>query len=163
MTALATLLIFASILVAGAVFGFFYAWSITVMRGLTLTDGASAIAAMQSVNANIMTGPFALIFFGTPAATAAAALCAWLAGGRAAALWLVAATAAYLVGCFAVTVAANVPMNNALAALDARALPDPQAAWRDYAGPWAAWNHVRTVACGATLLATALALWSWRG
>jgi uncharacterized membrane protein len=76
---------------------------------------------------------------------------------------MAAATAIYLVGCFAVTVVVNVPMNEALTAIDARAVPDAGAAWRDYAGPWTAWNHVRTAACGATLLCAALALWRWEG
>jgi uncharacterized membrane protein len=156
-------LLFLATLLSGCVFGFFYSWSFTVMRGLSATDGVSAIAAMQSVNANIMTGWFALIFFGTPIATAVAALAAYLGGERAAALWMTAATAIYLVGCFAVTVVVNVPMNEALAAIDARGVPDAGAAWRDYAGPWTAWNHVRTAACGASLLCAALALWRWEG
>jgi uncharacterized membrane protein len=159
MPALALCLIFASILLAGGVFGFFYAWSVTMMRGLSLAEGVSAIGVMQSVNANIMTGWFALIFFGTPMVTATAALVAWLAGGRSAALWLVAATATYLLGCFAVTVIVNVPMNEALAELDPQRIGDPAAAWSAYSGPWTAWNHVRTAACGLTLLCAAAALW----
>ena len=65
-------LLFLAALLSGCVFGFFYSWSFTVMRGLSATDGASAIAAMQSVNANIMTGWFALtrlmasLLFGVP-------------------------------------------------------------------------------------------------
>jgi uncharacterized membrane protein len=162
MPALALAATFAAVLVSGGVFGFFYAWSFTVMRGLGRTDPVGAIEAMQAINASIMTGWFALIFFGTPVITAAGAGLAWLAGERPAALWLVAAALAYLVGCFAVTVVVNVPMNDALAGLDARAEADPAAAWAAYAGRWTAWNHVRTAACGVTLLAAALALWSWR-
>jgi uncharacterized membrane protein len=163
MSGLAPLLLFVAALLAGCVFGFFYAWSFTVIRGLTLSDGASAIAVMQSVNATIMTGWFALIFFGTPVATGLAAVAAWIGDGRAAAAWLVAATVIYLVGCLAVTVAYNVPMNDALAQLDARGIPDAAAAWNTYAEPWNAWNHVRTAACGAGFLCTLLALWRWSG
>jgi uncharacterized membrane protein len=163
MSAVAPLLLFVAALLAGCVFGFFYAWSFTVIRGLTLTDGASAIAAMQSVNANIMTGWFALIFFGTPIVTAVAALAAWLGDGRTAAVWLAAATVIYLVGCFAVTVVFNVPMNDALAQLDAGSVADPGAAWTGYAGPWNAWNHVRTAACAGASLCTLVALWRWPG
>jgi uncharacterized membrane protein len=163
MSGFAPVLLFVAALLAGCVFGFFYSWSFTVIRGLSATDGASAIAVMQSVNANIMTGWFALIFFGTPVATGLAALAAWAADGRGAAAWLAAATVIYLVGCFAVTVVYNVPMNDALAGLDARGIPDAAAAWTDYAGPWNAWNHVRTAACGAGFLCTLLALWRWPG
>jgi uncharacterized membrane protein len=163
MSALAPPLLFVAALLAGCVFGFFYAWSFTVIRGLTLADGASAIAVMQSVNANIMTGWFALIFFGTPVAIALAALAAWLGDERAAAAWLAAATVVYMVGCFAVTVVFNVPMNDALARADARAVADAGAAWTGYAGPWNAWNHVRTAACGGAFLCTLLAFWRWQG
>lgn len=163
MSAMALAATFGAVLVSGGVFGFFYAWSFTVMRGLGRTDPVAAIEAMQAVNASIVTGSFALIFFGTPAITAGGGGLAWLAGERAAAAWLGVATVAYMLGCFAVTVAANIPMNDALARLDARAEADPAAAWAAYAGPWTAWNHVRTAACGATLLAATLALWSWRG
>jgi uncharacterized membrane protein len=163
MSALAPPLLFVAALIAGGVFGFFYAWSFTVIRGMSLSDGASAIAVMQSVNANIMTGWFALLFFGTPVATAVAAVAAWLGEGRGAAGWLAAATAIYMAGCFAVTVVFNVPMNDALATLDAGAVADPGAAWAGYAGPWNAWNHVRTAACGLTFLCTLAALWRWPG
>jgi uncharacterized membrane protein len=163
MSGIVPLLLFVAALLAGCAFGFFYAWSFTVIRGLSLTDGASAIAAMQSVNASIMTGWFALIFFGTPIATGVAAIAAWVGDGRGAAGWLAAATVIYLVGCFAVTVVFNVPMNDALAAIDAGAAADAGADWARYAGPWNAWNHVRTAACGAGFLCTLLALWRWPG
>ena len=161
MQALVPTLTLVAVLVSGAVFGFFYAWSFTVMRGLGAAGGAVAVQAMQAVNASIMTPWFALLFFGTPVATAVAGIAAWLADGREAALWLAAATLIYLAGCFAVTVLVNVPMNEALARLDAGALPDPGAAWQDYARPWTAWNHVRTAACGGALLCAALALMRW--
>ena len=37
-------LLFLAALLSGCVFGFFYSWSFTVMRGLSATDGVSAIA-----------------------------------------------------------------------------------------------------------------------
>jgi uncharacterized membrane protein len=52
-------------------------------------------------------------------------------------------------------------MNDALAELDPQSLGDPAAAWSAYAGPWTAWNHVRTAACGLALLCAATALWRW--
>lgn len=156
-------LLFLAVLISGAVFGFFYAWSFTVMRGLGAAGGAVAIPAMQAINASIMTPWFALLFFGTPVATAVAGIAAYLADGRAAAAWLGLATVLYLAGCFAVTIFVNVPMNEALARVDSGALTDAGAAWRDYDGPWTAWNHVRTAACGGTLLCATLALVRWPG
>jgi uncharacterized membrane protein len=161
MHSIATLSIFVATLLAGGVFGFFYAWSVTVMRGLSAADGVSAIASMNAVNATIMTPWFAILFFGAPAAAAVAATLAWLGGDRGAALAMAAAAVIYLVGCFAVTVVVNVPMNDALAQVDPRATADPAAAWRDYAVPWTAWNHVRTAACGLAFLAALVGLWRW--
>ena len=51
-------------------------------------------------------------------------------------------------------------MNDALAQVDARAAADAGAA---YAGPWNAWNHLRTAACGAAFLCSLAALWRWPG
>lgn len=150
---------FVACLLAGGVFGFFYAWSVTVMRGLTAGDPVSAIVSMNAVNATIMTGWFAVLFFGAPLASAVAAVLAWLGGNGAAALWMAAAALLYLVGCFAVTVVVNVPMNDALAQVDARAVADAGAAWRGYAGPWTTWNHLRTAACGLAFLAALGGLW----
>ena len=161
-TVLRTIFIVSAML-AGCIFGFFYTWSFVVMRGLSAAEAPVAIAAMQSVNATIMTPWFALIFFGTPVATGFAALAAWAAGARGAALWMAAATVAYMIGCFAVTVLANIPMNEALAAVDAATVADAAGTWIGYAGPWTAWNHVRTAACAGGLLCTLLALRALEG
>lgn len=51
----------------------------------------------------------------------------------------------YLAGCFGVTAAANIPLNNALTRID----PDADSAtneWCKYLVRWTRWNHVRTVA-----------------
>lgn len=55
----------------------------------------------------------------------------------------------YVLGMFVVTMIFNVPLNNALAAVD----PAGQAAaslWGRYLTDWTLWNHVRTVASTAT-------------
>lgn len=163
MQAVATLAVFVATLLAGGVFGFFYSWSVTVMRGLGAGDPVSAIVSMNAVNATIVTGWFGLLFFGSPIASAVAALMAWIGGQSATAGWMALAAVAYLVGCFAVTVAVNVPMNDALARLDPRSVADAAAVWRDYAGPWTWWNHVRTAACGLAFLAALVGLWRWPG
>jgi uncharacterized membrane protein len=72
--------------------------------------------------------------------------------GEPAAAWILAGAALFLVGSIGVTVAANVPLNDALA----RVVPDAADAaeqWSDYVRDWTAWNHVRT---GASLGAAAL-------
>ncbi|WP_235047655.1 anthrone oxygenase family protein [Limimaricola cinnabarinus] len=54
----------------------------------------------------------------------------------------------YLLGCFAVTVVFNVPMNEALAGMDL-AEASTQSYWTGtYLPRWTFWNTVRTIACG---------------
>lgn len=159
MSFLATASAFVAALLAGGVFGFFYTCSFTVMRGLTAGDPVSAIVSMNAVNTTIMTGWFAVLFFGSPVASALSALVAWGADARAAALWMAAAAVIYLAGCFAVTVLVNVPMNDALARVDPRTIEDAAATWSAYADRWTLWNHVRTASCGLALLATLAGIW----
>lgn len=69
-----------------------------------------------------------------------------------AAIHLLVASFFYLAGTIAVTMACNVPLNNALAGVD----PDSAAGahlWARYLSVWTAWNHVRTA---APLLAAAV-------
>jgi uncharacterized membrane protein len=64
---------------------------------------------------------------------------------------LLAAGLLYVVGSFLVTVAGNVPLNEALAKLDPSG-PESVSFWGEYVSRWVAWNHVHTV---ASLLAAA--------
>ncbi|UPT93438.1 DUF1772 domain-containing protein [Bradyrhizobium barranii subsp. apii] len=51
----------------------------------------------------------------------------------------------YVIGMFVVTMVFNVPLNNALAALQPSA-PEAGAVWAAYLKDWTFWNHVRMVA-----------------
>ena len=51
----------------------------------------------------------------------------------------------YIVGCFGVTMVFNVPLNIALAKVNATS-PEGAALWAEYLKTWTMWNHVRTVA-----------------
>ncbi len=73
--------------------------------------------------------------------------------------WVLAGSALYLIGAIVVTIAANVPLNDALATVH----PDGAGAaahWSSYLSHWAAWNHVRAAAAlaAAGLLTIALRL-----
>ncbi len=63
----------------------------------------------------------------------------------------------YLVGTFLVTVLANVPLNDQLAAVSAT---DPAArdVWERYVSRWTTWNHVRTAAAMVAALLYSLGL-----
>lgn len=60
-------------------------------------------------------------------------------------------------GVFGVTLACNVPLNKALAAADPQSVSSG-GAWRRYARPWTAWNHLRTLMSLAASIAFAVAL-----
>ena len=150
-----------ALLFSGAIFGFFFAWVCSTMWGLDAADPEVAIAAMQAMNASVRNPVFAPAFFGTPAVLAAAAVAAWMGAERRAAALFGAAAGLYVLGAMVPTVAVNVPLNEALAAVE---LPlDPARAgevWQSYSQPWQAWNTLRAVAAGIALL---LAGWAVLG
>ena len=135
---------------------FFGAWSFTVMPGLAAAPPEAAVAAMRAVNANIVGPGFAFVFFGPAVLAAASAVLAFAAGAGGAGWAALAAAAIYAAGGVGVTFAANIPLNDALAA--ASSAPDtPAEVWRGFAEPWTAWNHLRTAAATLAFSATALA------
>lgn len=148
-----------SVMVSGAMFGFFYAWVTSTMWGLDAIDPRVAIAAMQGMNASVRNPAFGVAFFGTPAVTAlAAGLALWAAERRAAGL-LAAACAAYTLAALLPTLTVNVPMNQALAALSVPQDRDAAAAiWTAWSPRWQGFNLIRTLAAGTTLALAAAAL-----
>jgi uncharacterized membrane protein len=154
-------LLFALTLVAalgsGLIAGTFFAFSSFVMRALARLPSAEGITAMQSINLVVINPVFLGVFVGTAAACViaiAATLARW---NNPASIYVVIAGVLYLVGCFLVTIAFNVPRNNVLAKIQ----PDDTDAakvWGDYIAGWTAWNHVRTVASLAAAASFILAL-----
>ena len=152
-------LAFVSLLMTGAIFGFFYAWVVSTMWGLDTLDPRLAIPAMQAMNASVRNAAFAPVFFGTPFVLLLTAGAAWALDRRAAWLFGVAGVV-YLVGGLILTAAVNVPMNEALAALDVPVeLPQAAAIWADYSPRWQSFNLIRTLVSGAALAITGLGLW----
>ncbi|MFV0302294.1 MAG: DUF1772 domain-containing protein [Paracoccus sp. (in: a-proteobacteria)] len=148
-----------SVLFSGAIFGFFYAWTCSTMWGLDAADPAVAIAAMQAMNASVRNAVFAPAFFGTPLVLLVTAVVAWKRA-RGAGLAFLAAALVYTAGGLILTMAVNVPMNEALAAVAIPADPAEAAAiWADYSPRWQVWNQIRTVASGLALLLSAWGVW----
>jgi uncharacterized membrane protein len=142
----------------GLMAGIFFAFSFMVMGALARLPPAQGIAAMQQINDvvinDVAINPwFGVAFFGTAlvcAVLAVSSLFRWQAPGSA---YLLVGGLFYLVGAILVTIAFNVPRNNALAALDPVGA-EAARYWIDYLTSWTAWNHVRT----ATSLAAAASL-----
>jgi len=141
----------------GLTAGVFFAFSTFVMRALGRLPPAQGIAAMQAINVAAITPLFMTALFGTGALCVVAAVAALLLRSGPSAAWLFAGSAIYLAGAIAVTMACNVPRNNALA----RVAPDSADGarlWTGYVAGWTGWNHVRTVACLAAAAALTMAL-----
>ncbi len=148
-----------SLLLAGAIFGFFYAYSVSVMWGLDDTDPVSAIAAMQGINRVVRNVAFAPAFFGTPLALLASALLAYFAASRRAALLFAVAASIYFAGAFLPTFLINVPMNEALAGQTVqKGITEATDIWRSYSARWTWWNHIRMAMSGFALLFTGAAI-----
>jgi uncharacterized membrane protein len=152
-----SILILLAALGAGLVAGIFLAFSNFVMPALARLPPAQGTAAMQSINLTVLNPIFFALFFGTAALGLALAALALL--GRApGAPWLLAGALLYVAGCIGVTMAGNVPLNSALAALPPGG-PEAARLWPHYRDRWTLWNTVRAA---AALLAAAAFTLAWR-
>ena len=139
---LRALTLLAATITMGLAAGAFALYAHTIMPGLKKTDDHTFVAAFQSIDRAIINPWFmAGAFVGALLFTLLAAL-AHL--GQDALPWIAAALVLYLVA-FVITIAVNVPLNDAI-----KAAGDPDRI-RDLAGVrerfhearWAAWNLVR--------------------
>lgn len=139
------LLTFIAALGSGLVAGIFFAFSNFVMKALARVPPAQGVAAMQSINVVVLNKWFFAVFFGTAVCCLALAITSFVRWQRPGAGYLLAGSLLYLIGTILVTIACNVPLNDALAAVDpARA--DAGHVWTTYLRSWTWWNHVRTIA-----------------
>ena len=150
-----------AILAYALVGGVFLAFSDFVMRSLALTSGAAGVQAMQSINREVFRWIFMVLFLGlAPVSLVIAGYGGWVLSGQPGTLMLIAGLTDF-VGCFGVTVFFNVPMNEALASMDAQSDATHTYWTETYLPRWTFWNSVRTAACAvsAALLLFAL-LWA---
>ncbi|MBF9034862.1 DUF1772 domain-containing protein [Rhodobacterales bacterium HKCCE2091] len=144
-----------ALLLTAAIFGFFYAWACSAMWGLDAADPRVAIAAMQAMNGAVRNAVFFPAFFLTPVALFAAAA---LARGSAGVAFGIGG-AVYLGLGLVLTMAVNVPMNEALAAV---AVPEDAGAaaeaWAAFSPRWQVFNWIRTGASGIAVLAAGIGL-----
>lgn len=145
-------LILISALGAGVVAGIFFAFSTFLMKALDRLSPAQAIAAMQSINIVVINPWFLSAFFGTAVACIVLAILSLLDWHRPGAGYLLLGSASYLLGTILVTIACNVPRNNALATVEPTS-EDGARLWAGYVRTWTLWNHVRAA---AALVAAAL-------
>jgi uncharacterized membrane protein len=142
---------------SGLVAGIFFAFSTFVMTALGRLPPAHGIEAMQSINVAVINPWFMAAFFGTAVVCIVLIVGGLLHASASSAILLLAGGALYLLGCILVTIALNVPLNNALAAVKPESAPAAEL-WTRYLRDWTFWNHVRTTASLAAAAAFILAL-----
>ena len=142
---------------AGLVAGVFFAFSTFVMKALSQLPSEQGVAAMQRINVVVMNPVFLGLFVGTALIAGICGVGAVLSWGSFQSASLLAAAVLYVVGCFGVTVAFNVPRNERLAGLQAESA-EASAYWQVYLREWVFWNHVRTVASSASAAVATLGL-----
>ncbi len=147
-----------AIIAYALVAGVFLAFSDFIMRSLASTGGTGGLEAMQVINREVVRWIFMVLFLGlVPVSLVVAGYgivhLATLSGALMALAGLV-----YLGGCFGVTIAFNVPMNEALDKMEADTGTARDYWTGTYLPRWTFWNTLRTGACAlsAALLLVAL-------
>ena len=148
-----------SLLLTGAIFGFFYAWICSTIWGLNMLSPDAAIEAMNAMNASVRNIVFFPAFFLTPVALIAVASGAYFSGSIRSGRLFLAAALIYVFGAFMPTALVNVPMNEALANMSIILNPArSDAVWQAYSERWQLWNIIRTVGSGLSLACVGFAL-----
>jgi uncharacterized membrane protein len=129
---------------AAVVAGLMFAFSTSVMPGLARRPHAEGIASMQAMNSAILNPLFGLAFGGTAVLCLVLAVTAPFTTDESHAVLRALGSVLYVVGPFGVTMVANVPMNEALDAVDP-ASDEGATYWRTYLRRWTAWNHLRAL------------------
>lgn len=159
---LSAIAVFVSLILTGAIAGFFYAWSVAAMPGLDHVEAGHAIPAMQSINVVVRNPVFFLSFFGMPIATLISCGLLLLLGQKRAGLLMGLAAMVYIGGAFLPTMLVNVPLNEALAQESIPGSPmAAQQLWLDYSRPWTLWNTLRAAFSFVSLLIVGLGIYVW--
>jgi uncharacterized membrane protein len=158
MNALIYSLTLISALGCGLTAGWFFAYSNQIVKSLGRFPDDQGIAVMQEINV-VVINPWAMTLLFAPALTCIAlAVLSVIEWEEQEVYYHLAGGAVYLVGAVLVTIAFNVPRNDALAAVEPASASSADV-WRRFRSEWTFWNHVRTVAAlvAAVLLTIALA------
>jgi uncharacterized membrane protein len=150
-------LLWCSAIGCGLMAGVYFAFSTFVMTALARTGPGPGIAAMNAINIEIVRSLFMPFLLGTTLTSAALVVIACFRFGEPGAVAMLAGGIIYVLGMFVATMVFNVPLNDALAAVDP-ASAQGTALWTRYLSDWTLWNHVRTVASIAASVLFTMAL-----
>jgi uncharacterized membrane protein len=132
----------------GLLAGIYFAFSAFIMAALERTGPAHGIPAMNSINSTILRSWFMPFFYGTTLASLILAVSSLVRSGEPGARAALAGGLIYFAGMFLCTIVFNVPLNNALAAVDPASEAAPPV-WARFLKEWTFWNHVRTISSAA--------------
>ncbi|MEM1295972.1 MAG: anthrone oxygenase family protein [Verrucomicrobiota bacterium] len=148
----------ASAVGSGLMSGLFFTFSNFVMKALVKLPPTQGAVAMQNVNVTIINPWFMLMFLGTALTSLITIVLAIRDWGTSAAALAFSGGVLYLVGCIAITMSCNVPLNDRLAARTDSDAPALTEEWRNYVQRWLPWNHVRTISTLAASITFVLAI-----
>jgi len=142
----------------GLLAGVYFAFSTFIMTALGRLDQVHSVPAMNAINSTILHSLFMPLFFATTLASLVLAVMTLFRWGEPGVTAMLAGGLIYVAGMFLCTMFFNVPLNNALATVDA-ASTLAASVWARYLRDWTLWNHVRTISSTAacTLYIVALA------
>lgn len=146
--------IVAAAVAAGINAGAFFAFSNFVMPALGELPRTEGASAMQSINRFAPSVLFVTTIVGAGAAGIVVLLTEWGSRSEGTTRWLAAAAVLSLAS-FAITVACNVPRNDALAGTPPSHVAE---VWSDYLVSWTRWNTARTLTSSASVAAYAMSL-----
>lgn len=153
-----TVVLLGATLCTGLMAGLFYAYSVSVMPGLSGASDRTVVETMQRINVAILNGWFGVVLGGAVVLAAGAALLVLRSDDRAPLRWVLLGLGLY-VGVLVVTSAASIPLNDRLAAAgDPASIGDLAAVRHAFETGWVRWNLVRTVLCTGAFGALAWAL-----
>ena len=155
-----SILILLGVLGAATIGGVFFAFSTFVMGALAQLPPAQGVAAMQRINVVVLNPLFLGTFMGTAVLQGLSGVLAVVTAVPIRLPLLLAAAVFYIVGCFGVTMAFNVPRNDRLKSWPADS-PGALEYWPTYLREWTFWNHVRTAASLASAACGIVAAMAW--
>ena len=136
--------LFFAVVLTGLSAGLFYAWMVSVIPGTRKLADLTYLESMQSINKEILNPAFFLIFMGSPLLLLLSTVQQY---NRGTIFWLLlGASFVYAIGTFGVTAFGNVPLNDALEALDVSSRDETEAKEfrSSYEGKWNLLHGIRT-------------------
>lgn len=149
---LAPVLLWISAIGCGLMAGVYFAFSAFLMTSLGRIAPTWGIAAMNAISVDIVKSLFMPLFLLTTLSAASLVALGAMRWGQPGSSLMIAGGAIYVLGMFGVTMIFNVPLNDALAAVEP-ASSEAAALWSRYLTDWTMWNHIRTV---ASIIATGM-------